>query len=85
MKSLFKKFNEFETANNKFVLGDNILVAPLDKKETSRRVILPKGTWLSDDRITYKGGASYRIDVPITRLPLFKSEVGGKRNVNKAK
>jgi alpha-glucosidase len=53
------------------MLGGNILVAPVDKKETSRNVVLPKGNWLADDGKKYKGGKTYLIDVPINRLPCF--------------
>lgn len=61
----------FDAVNDQFMLGETILVAPVDKKETSRKVVLPKGKWLSDDGKKYKGGASYTIDVPIARLPYF--------------
>lgn len=70
----------YEGVNNQFMLGENILVAPVDTKETSRKVILPKGIWLSDDGITYKGGATYNIEVPINRLPYFMSINKGKGN-----
>jgi len=53
------------------MLGNTILVAPMDKKETSRKIVLPKGKWLSDDDKLYKGGTSYTIDVPLSRLPYF--------------
>jgi len=61
----------FEAVNDQFMLGGTILVAPVDKKETSRKVVLPKGKWLSDDEKTYKGGTTYSIDVPLARLPYF--------------
>jgi alpha-glucosidase len=60
-----------EEVKDQFMLGGTILVAPVDKKETSRKVILPKGKWLSDDGKTYKGGTTYTIDVPLARLPYF--------------
>jgi len=61
----------FETVKDQFMLGPGILVAPVDKKETSRNVVLPKGSWLGDDGKKYKGGKSYQIEVPINRLPFF--------------
>jgi alpha-glucosidase len=39
----------FETVNNEFMLGQNILVAPVDNQSTSRDVALPRGKWTSDD------------------------------------
>jgi len=61
----------YEDIKDQFMLGENVLVAPLDKKDTSRKVVLPKGKWLSDDGKIYKGGTSYRMDVPLSRLPYF--------------
>lgn len=61
----------FELINDQFMLGETILVAPVDNQDTLRKVIFPKGIWLSDDGKTYKGGASYEINVPIIRLPYF--------------
>jgi alpha-glucosidase len=61
----------YENIVNQFMLGDNILVAPMLESKLSRNVILPKGKWLSDDGKVYKGGKSYEIDVPLDRLPYF--------------
>jgi alpha-glucosidase len=61
----------FESVNDQFMLGNTILVAPVDRKVTSREVALPKGKWLSDDGKTYAGGRVYTIDVPLARLPYF--------------
>ncbi len=61
----------FAEIKNQFMLGDHILVAPIDKKETARKIILPKGKWLADDGKVYKGGTSYAIEVPLNRLPYF--------------
>jgi len=61
----------FEKVNDQFMLGTQILVAPVDKKLTSREVMLPKGKWTDDLGKTFKGGKSYTIDVPIDRIPVF--------------
>lgn len=61
----------YDEIKDQFMLGNAILVAPMDKKETSRKVVFPKGKWLSDDGRIYKGGTSYTIDVPLFRLPYF--------------
>ncbi|NJK95033.1 MAG: hypothetical protein HC905_09090 [Bacteroidales bacterium] len=61
----------FESVNNQFMLGETILVAPVDKKESSRTVVLPKGKWLADDGKIYKGGKTYNMEVPLNRLPYF--------------
>lgn len=63
----------FEEIVDQFMLGDNLLVAPmLEKDKTSRNVILPKGKWKADDGKTYNGGKSYLIEVPLDRLPYFE-------------
>ena len=61
----------FEKVIDQFMLGNHILIAPVDKKETSREVILPKGKWTDDLGKAYKGGKSYTMDVPIDRIPIF--------------
>ena len=61
----------FEQVKDQFMLGDKILVAPVDRKEFSRKVMLPKGKWMSDDGRTYKGGGTYTLDVPLARIPYF--------------
>jgi len=61
----------YENIVNQFMLGDNILVAPMLESKTTRNVILPKGKWLSDDGKIYIGGKSYEIIVPLDRLPYF--------------
>lgn len=63
----------FENIKDQFMLGKNILVAPmLGKGKLTRSVVLPKGKWLSDDGKIYKGGKTYEIVVPLNRLPYFK-------------
>ena len=61
----------FEGITNQFMLGGNVLVAPIDDQSTKRKVILPKGKWTSDDGKKYAGGKTYAIDVPLDRLPYF--------------
>ena len=62
----------FEHINDQFMLGKNILVAPmLTKGSTTRKVVLPEGKWLSDDGKMYKGGKTYIINVSLDRLPYF--------------
>jgi len=61
----------FETIKDQFMLGENILVAPVASQATSREVVLPKGKWVSDDGKIYQGSKTYMIDVPLDRLPYF--------------
>ncbi len=62
----------FETCDNQFMLGSDILVAPvLVKGARTRDVILPKGRWLADDGVEYEGGQTITVDAPLERLPYF--------------
>jgi alpha-glucosidase len=62
----------FEEMKDEFMLGDSILVAPLDRKGITRHVVLPKGKWISDDGKNYEGGAIYDLNVPLHRIPYFR-------------
>lgn len=63
----------YENIVDQFMLGTDVLVAPMvEKGKTQRTVILPKGKWLADDGKTYRGGKSYPIDVPLDRIPYFE-------------
>ena len=55
-----------------FMLGDDILVAPVYKKgEYTRTVRLPKGTWVDDCGVVHEGGCEVTVDAPLERLPYF--------------
>ena len=63
----------YETIKDQFVLGHDIIVAPvIEKGSRSRYVTLPKGKWLSDDGEVYRGGKKIKVDVPLDRLPYFR-------------
>ncbi len=62
----------YENIMDQFMLGDDLLVAPVvEKGKTQRSVILPKGRWIADDGKTYRGGKSYVIEAPLNRIPYF--------------
>ncbi len=60
--------------SDQFMLGENLLVAPMYKKGYLRKVTLPQGKWLADDGKKYKGGKTYTIEVPIDRIPYFEKQ-----------
>ncbi len=62
----------YELVNDQFMLGGQILVAPMVKSGNTRTVILPKGMWKSDEGKEYAGGKEYKIDVPLGRLSYFE-------------
>lgn len=62
----------YETIKDQFMLGENILVAPVVEKGVyKRQVILPKGKWKGDDGKIIKGNQTIEIDAPISRIPFF--------------
>lgn len=62
----------FEKITDQFMLGSNILVAPMVTAGNSRKVVLPKGKWV--DAFSGKvisGGKSIGISVPLDELPIY--------------
>lgn len=63
----------YEEIKDQFVLGNDIIVAPvIQKGARSRQVVLPKGKWKGDDGTIYKGGKTITVSAPLQRLPYFK-------------
>lgn len=61
-----------ENVKDQFMLGDKYLVAPVVDNRLERSVRLPKGIWRDEQGKTYKGGRTYKIKVPLDRLPYFE-------------
>ena len=57
---------------DQFMLGNDLLVAPMVGPGKERNVVLPIGKWKADDGKVYKGGVSVVIEVSINRLPYFE-------------
>jgi alpha-glucosidase len=64
----------FENVKDQFMLGDDLLVAPMISKGTSRSVRIPKGQWKGDDGGVIEGPRELTIDVPLARLPHFERQ-----------
>jgi len=62
----------FAEVKDQFMLGENILVAPMVTQGTQRDVKFPKGTWADADGKKYKGGKIISFDVPIDKLLWFR-------------
>lgn len=77
MRTLFYEFPEDDKTwevDNTYMLGDEILVAPImNYKDRSRKVYLPKGhTWENIfNGVSYKGGTTYEIECPLEEIPIF--------------
>jgi alpha-glucosidase (family GH31 glycosyl hydrolase) len=62
----------FATTKDQFMLGPDILVAPvLNKGERSRMVKFPKGKWKADDKV-YSGPAEVNVSAPLGKLLWFR-------------
>jgi alpha-glucosidase len=61
------------TIDDQFMIGDDLLVAPIVKPDvTSRLVYLPKGTWYDYwTNKKYEGGVMIRVDAPLETVPMF--------------
>lgn len=63
----------FERVYDQFMLGDDILVAPVvTRGERVRRVVLPVGEWKYCDGSRYTGGQCVSVDAPLDTLPYFE-------------
>ena len=58
---------------DEFLLGEEILVAPvLEKGATERTVVFPPGRWRGDDGQTIRGPSTQAVQAPLTRLPWWR-------------
>lgn len=65
----------YEWVNDQFLLGDDILVAPVLQKGAARRpIIFPPGTWLGDDGSRVEGPVEVEVPAPLARLPWYRRE-----------
>lgn len=62
----------YETVGDQFMLGDDMLVAPvLLKGATSRKVILPSGQWQDEKGNIHNGDSVIEVAVTIESIPYF--------------
>ena len=62
----------YADVRDEFMMGDDLLVAPVvEKGATRRRVMLPPSRWRADDGSLYEGPAMLDIAAPLDRLPHF--------------
>ncbi|MFU0828923.1 MAG: Glycoside hydrolase [Lachnoclostridium sp.] len=72
--------NHYENINDQFMLGDNILVAPvLQKGATEREIIFPPGVWEDTNGACIQGPGTYLIPAPINKLPWYRKKTDKRR------
>lgn len=63
----------YEKIKDEFLLGDEILVAPvLTKNARARTIVFPRGTWKGDDGSTVVGPKTLDVPAPLDRLPWYR-------------
>jgi alpha-glucosidase (family GH31 glycosyl hydrolase) len=63
----------YAAVSDEFLLGPDILVAPVvEKGARKRRLAVPPGRWRGDDGSAVEGPTSLEIDVPLERLPSYR-------------
>jgi alpha-D-xyloside xylohydrolase len=73
----FPKEPNVHTLDDQFMLGSELLVAPiLNNGQRNRFVYLPKGQWteLEDNSKTYEGGRFIEVEAPLNKIPVFVRE-----------
>ncbi|NOY95423.1 MAG: glycoside hydrolase [Chlorobi bacterium] len=63
----------YERVKGQFLLGENVLVAPLlEKGEGIRKVLIPEGKWKNTEGGIIKGPKTIEITVAMDELPVFE-------------
>ncbi len=78
IRPLFWNNQEDETSfkpdfQEQFLVGDNLMVAPVTKSGQSfKKIYLPPGNWIDfNTRREYEGPAEIVVETPLARLPMF--------------
>ncbi len=69
----YEKDSEVWNCNDEFLVGENLLVAPVVLPGATRRMVyLPEGTWYGfEDKKEYQGGQYYMVEAPLDTCPIF--------------
>lgn len=75
----------YEKVTDQFMLGEDVLVAPVLKKgEVRRTIVFPEGTWHGDDGSIVEGPCIKEVDAPLSRLPWYikrKDDIDEKKRI----
>ena len=62
----------YEKITDQYLLGEEILVAPVMKQGArSRQIVFPEGSWKGDDGSLVEGPVTLEVDAPLERLPWY--------------
>ena len=64
----------YENVKDQFLMGDDLLVAPMITKGTARTVRIPSGQWKADDGTQITGPVQKTFAVPLGRLLYFERQ-----------
>jgi alpha-glucosidase (family GH31 glycosyl hydrolase) len=64
----------YENVKDQFLMGDDLLVAPMVTKATARTVLIPPGNWKADDGSVITGPVRQTFDIPLARLLYFERQ-----------
>ncbi|MBU3112058.1 glycoside hydrolase family 31 protein [Clostridium lacusfryxellense] len=65
--------NGYEEITSQFMLGENLLVAPVVQKGSYEKTIhFPEGTWQGDDGSIEIGSCTKTVAAPLSRLPWYR-------------
>lgn len=67
----------YEHIKDQFLLGSEMLVAPVVTESDERTVVLPPGDWYYQNK-KWKGGRTYNINVAVNELPVFMKKTNRK-------
>lgn len=63
----------YEQVTDQFLLGNDILAAPVLKKgAVTRKIVFPAGTWVGDDGSQVAGPCEVEVEAPLSRLPWYR-------------
>ncbi|WP_105616048.1 glycoside hydrolase family 31 protein [Vallitalea okinawensis] len=63
----------FEHTTSQFMLGNELLVAPVTVKgDITKEIHFPEGTWKGDDESVVNGPCAITVEAPLNRLPYYQ-------------
>lgn len=63
----------YEEIIDQFMLGNDILVAPvLQKSATTKKIVFPEGEWQDENGSTIHGPCTCEVDAPLCKLPWYR-------------